>query len=63
LLPLPAFLAKGGQGRATPEDILAGLDLTAHFLEARVLLPREEGMPEARLRFRDLMARRATRAS
>lgn len=59
LLRLPAFVAKGGQGHVTAEDIVAGLDLTGHFLETRVLNPREQTMPEARLRFRDLVARRA----
>lgn len=59
LLRLPPFLAKGRQGAATPEDVLAGLELTGHFLEARVLAPRGDKMPEARLRLRDLLAKRA----
>jgi DNA repair protein RecO (recombination protein O) len=59
LLRLPAFLAKGRQGPATSEDVIDGLELTGHFLEARVLGPRDGTMPEARLRFRDLVARRA----
>jgi DNA repair protein RecO (recombination protein O) len=59
LLRLPAFLAKGRQGAATPEDVVAGLELTGHFLEARVLAPRGEALPAARLRLRDLIARRA----
>ena len=57
LLRLPAFLAKGRQGQATPEDVIAGLELTGHFLEARVLGPRGDAMPESRLRFRDLLAK------
>jgi len=60
LLRLPAFLSKGRQGvTATDDDVIAGLTLTAHFLETRVLIPREEAMPAARVRFSDLMLRRA----
>jgi DNA repair protein RecO (recombination protein O) len=58
LLRLPPFLTKGRQGAARPEDVLAGLELTGHFLEARVLGPRGDKMPEARLRLRDLLAKR-----
>ena len=63
LLRLPAFLRKGlgngRQGHAAPEDIADGLALTGHFLETRVLMPREEAMPEARQRFKDMIERRA----
>ena len=66
LLRLPGFLSKGlgkgRQGHAPPEDIAAGLALTGHFLETRVLMPREEAMPEARLRFKDMIERRAAAA-
>ena len=58
LLRLPSFLARGGQGHATAADVVAGLELTGHFLEARVLHPREQAMPEARRRFHELMTRR-----
>jgi DNA repair protein RecO (recombination protein O) len=70
LLALPAFLAKAT--RAGPEpalerkeaaiteaDIAAGLELTGHFLETRVLGPRGEVMPDARVRLRELIARHA----
>jgi DNA repair protein RecO (recombination protein O) len=65
LLALPAFLAKGprqgaGAGKeaaVTEADITAGLELTGHFLETRVLGPRGEAMPEARVRLRELIAR------
>ncbi len=63
MLSLPAFLGKGRQGPATPADVLAGLELTGHFLETRVLLPREMVMPQARQRFVELMGRRAASAS
>jgi DNA repair protein RecO (recombination protein O) len=70
LLALPAFLAKsarqeagGAPGRkettVTEADIAAGLELTGHFLETRVLGPRGEPMPEARVRLRELIARQA----
>lgn len=63
LLRLPAFLSKGlgkgRQGSAAPEDIADGLVLTGHFLETRVLMPREEAMPEARQRFKDMIERRS----
>ena len=62
MLRLPAFLTKGGQGSATRADVAAGLDLTGHFLEARVLTPRDDKMPEARIRFRELVARAAAGA-
>jgi DNA repair protein RecO (recombination protein O) len=63
MLILPAFLGKGRQGPATTADVLAGLALTGHFLETRVLFPREEMMPQARQRFETLMARRTAGAS
>ena len=54
---------KGRQGAATLDDIIAGLNLTGHFIEARVLIPREEAIPAARVRFKDLMVRRAAEAA
>jgi DNA repair protein RecO (recombination protein O) len=63
MLSLPPFLAKGYQGTATQSDVVAGLELTAHFLETRVLIPREETMPQARRRVAELIARRAAAAA
>ncbi len=63
MLSLPTFLAKGRQGAATIADVAAGLDLTGHFLETRVLIPREATLPQARLRLAELIARRAASAS
>jgi DNA repair protein RecO (recombination protein O) len=40
------------------QDIVAGLTLTGHFLETRVLIPRGEAMPEASMRLRELLERR-----
>ncbi|MBI1650631.1 DNA repair protein RecO [Hyphomicrobium sulfonivorans] len=63
LLRLPAFLAKKRQAGATTDaDVVAGLLLTQHFIEARVLRPREEAMPTARLRLHELMQRRVDQA-
>jgi DNA repair protein RecO (recombination protein O) len=50
LLALPAFLRGGAPGAVTPEDVRAGFALTGHFLEARVLRPRDMQMPDVRAR-------------
>jgi DNA repair protein RecO (recombination protein O) len=50
LLALPAFLRGSATGAVTAEDVRAGFALTGHFLEARVLRPRDMTMPEARAR-------------
>lgn len=50
MLALPQFLTRQRSGAVTTADVLAGLSLTGHFLEARVLLPRGEKLPEARQR-------------
>ena len=50
LLALPAFLRGGAPGAVTAEDVRAGFALTGHFLEARVLRPRDMQMPDARAR-------------
>ncbi len=50
LLALPQFLTKSRTGGVTRQDVLSGLELTGHFLETRVLLPRGETLPEARSR-------------
>jgi DNA repair protein RecO (recombination protein O) len=56
LLRLPAFL-KGSSGGATWSDVVAGLALTGHFLEARVLRPGGLAFPESRQRLGSLIAR------
>lgn len=50
LLPLPQFLTKQRTGAVTGEDVRQGLDLTGHFLESRILLPRGQSLPHARTR-------------
>lgn len=48
LLVLPRFLSKQASGETTEADVRAGFALTGHFLEARVLRPRDQQMPDAR---------------
>lgn len=48
LLTLPPFLLSA-QSRLMPGDVKAGLDLTAHFLEAFVFGPLNRPLPPARL--------------
>lgn len=50
MLTLPQFLTRQRSGAVTNADVLAGLALTGHFLETRVLAPRGEKLPEARQR-------------
>lgn len=49
LLPLPSFLAGGGNGTATAE-VADGLRLTGHFLERHVFAQAGRPMPAARRR-------------
>jgi DNA repair protein RecO (recombination protein O) len=55
MLALPPFLlsAQGGLG---PGDVGAGLDLTAHFLEAFIFNPLNRPLPPARLWLMDRLA-------
>jgi DNA repair protein RecO (recombination protein O) len=57
MLALPTFLRGGAAGEVGREDILAGLALTGHFLEARALTPHGLEMPEARGRLRSYLRR------
>jgi len=59
LLDLPAFLLGRQAGDASGRDLLAGLQLTAHFLEQWVLTPHDRTMPEARVRLTDMAVRAA----
>jgi DNA repair protein RecO (recombination protein O) len=56
LLPLPAFLRGRTQEPVTAHDVAGGFALTGHFLETRVLGPRELAMPDARRRMVELVA-------
>lgn len=57
LLKLPAFLSASQADTPRVEEVLAGLVLTAHFLEQSVLAPHGKPLPEARRRLTDLAAR------
>jgi DNA repair protein RecO (recombination protein O) len=48
MLALPGFMARGGA--ISPGDVSAGLKLTAHFIERRVLWPSDKRLPDARAR-------------
>lgn len=50
LLVLPEFLRGGPPGTVGIADVTAGFALTGHFLEARVLRPRDMDMPQTRSR-------------
>jgi DNA repair protein RecO (recombination protein O) len=60
LFCLPAFLLGRQAGEASASDLLAGLQLTAHFLDQWVLAPHGKPMPEARVRLTDLAVRMAS---
>ncbi|WP_181706938.1 DNA repair protein RecO [Chthonobacter rhizosphaerae] len=52
LLPLPAFLAPGGEALApTAADLVAAFQLTGYFLERHVAEPRGEPLTPARAQF------------
>jgi DNA repair protein RecO (recombination protein O) len=58
LLALPAFLRGRAAGSVTAQDVRAGFALTGHFLDARVLRPRDIAMPDARGRLLSYLASR-----
>jgi DNA repair protein RecO (recombination protein O) len=57
LLALPPFLVARRRGELARGDILAGLELTGHFITMRALMPAGLTMPEGRVRLRELVAR------
>ena len=57
LFPLPAFLLGSQNAAPTGEDVAAGLKLTGHFLNDRVLVPHRREMPAARMRLEERAAR------
>ncbi|MCH9764846.1 MAG: DNA repair protein RecO [Alphaproteobacteria bacterium] len=58
LLSLPGFLNQGQRGAVVGDDLLTGFHLTGHFLQTRVLTPRDVAMPTARERLLTLLKRR-----
>lgn len=57
LLVLPTFMLSGRRGAVTGDDMLNGLKLTGHFIEHRILAPREQVLPDARAQLPQLLAR------
>ncbi|RTL73334.1 MAG: DNA repair protein RecO [Hyphomicrobiales bacterium] len=55
LFALPRFLLAGATGEVTRADVVAGLELTGHFLDVRVTRPRALDMPEARARLKSAL--------
>lgn len=56
LLSLPPFLCGRPAPETTPADIADGFALTGHFLQTRVLEPRDLAMPDARRRMLEVLA-------
>jgi DNA repair protein RecO (recombination protein O) len=59
LFVLPAFLREADAGQPTPDEIIAGLRLTGHFLQRHILQPRDLAAPGAR----DLLIERLARGN
>ena len=59
LLALPPFLLPGRKAPLAPGDVERSFALTGHFLEARVLAPRNEELPEPRARMLGLLRRQS----
>jgi DNA repair protein RecO (recombination protein O) len=57
LLALPEFLRRGRSGAVTDADVRAGFALTGHFLDARVLRPRNMARPGGRSRLLSYLGR------
>jgi DNA repair protein RecO (recombination protein O) len=57
LLILPRLLGGLGRGGSEVADLLDGLTLTGRFLDRHVFAPRGLGLPEARSRYVERLAR------
>lgn len=55
LLALPSFLNRSQRGNVIGDDLMRGFELTGHFLQSRILLPRALAMPAARERLVSLL--------
>jgi DNA repair protein RecO (recombination protein O) len=62
LFALPAFLRDARPGHPTPEEVIAGLRLTGHFLQRHILEPRDLAAPGARALLIERLARRSAAA-
>ncbi|HUF44053.1 MAG TPA: DNA repair protein RecO [Aestuariivirgaceae bacterium] len=58
LFALPGFLRDARPGRPRPEEVIAGLRLTGHFLQRHILEPRDLAAPGARALLIERLARR-----
>lgn len=63
LFALPAFLRAPQPGQPAPDEVIAGLHLTGHFLERHILQPRDLASPGARGFVIERLARRAAPAA
>jgi DNA repair protein RecO (recombination protein O) len=59
LFALPAFLREADAGQPEPQEVIAGLRLTGHFLQRHVLQPRDLAPPGARAGLIERLAGRA----
>jgi DNA repair protein RecO (recombination protein O) len=57
LLALPPFLRARSDQAVTDEDVRSGFTLTGHFLQVRVLRPRDMQMPDPRARLLSYLGR------
>ena len=57
LFALPAFLREADAGEPGPDEVIAGLRLTGHFLQRHVLQPRDLEVPGARALLIERLAR------
>jgi len=57
LFPLPGFLLGSQNAQPDAADVIAGLKLTGHFLQERVLAPHNRETPLARVRLDEFAAR------
>jgi DNA repair protein RecO (recombination protein O) len=60
LFRLPGFLGNGGGVAPSLASIVAGLEITGHFLERNVLAAGDRPMPAARIQFVDRLRRSGT---
>ncbi len=60
LFALPSFLGSDASPPPSAHSIVAGLEMTGHFLERNVLAASERPMPHARIQFVDRLRRSVT---
>jgi DNA repair protein RecO (recombination protein O) len=60
LLSLPAFLTAERPREVTLSAVIDGLTLTGHFLRTHLFHPREQTLPDVRVRLPGLLRRHAT---